>query len=45
MSSPLNVETVQRIIRLERPDSLLPTLGGQTGSTWPWSWPRAATLR
>ena len=28
---PLNVETVQRIIRLERPDSLLPTLGGQTG--------------
>ena len=28
---PLNVETVQRIIRLKRPDSLLPTLGGQTG--------------
>ena len=28
---PLNVEAVQRIIRLERPDSLLPTLGGQTG--------------
>ncbi len=28
---PLNVETVMRIIRLERPDSILPTLGGQTG--------------
>ena len=28
---PLTVETVQRIIKLERPDSLLPTLGGQTG--------------
>ena len=28
---PLTVEFVARIIRKERPDALLPTLGGQTG--------------
>jgi len=28
---PLNVEFVERIIQVERPDGLLPTLGGQTG--------------
>lgn len=28
---PLNAETVKNIIRREKPDSLLPTLGGQTG--------------
>ncbi|HEV3406096.1 MAG TPA: carbamoyl-phosphate synthase large subunit, partial [Candidatus Dormibacteraeota bacterium] len=28
---PLTVEAVERIIERERPDSLLPTLGGQTG--------------
>ena len=28
---PLNVEFVERIIAKERPDGLLPTLGGQTG--------------
>ncbi|MGB8506931.1 MAG: hypothetical protein WCD76_00865, partial [Pyrinomonadaceae bacterium] len=27
---PLNVETVTAIIRRERPDALLPTVGGQT---------------
>ncbi len=27
---PLNVETLERIIEKERPDALLPTLGGQT---------------
>src|SRR3989338_8613248 len=27
----LNVETVSQIIRKERPDGLLPTMGGQTG--------------
>ncbi|MDQ3842271.1 MAG: carbamoyl phosphate synthase large subunit, partial [Actinomycetota bacterium] len=27
---PLTAETVAEIIRLERPDALLPTLGGQT---------------
>ncbi len=28
---PLNVEVVKNIIRQEKPDSILPTLGGQTG--------------
>ena len=28
---PLNVEFAERIIAKERPDGLLPTLGGQTG--------------
>jgi carbamoyl-phosphate synthase large subunit len=28
---PLNVESVERIIAKERPDALLPNLGGQTG--------------
>ncbi|MCS7094210.1 MAG: carbamoyl-phosphate synthase large subunit [Thaumarchaeota archaeon] len=28
---PLDVETVARILRKERPDALLPTMGGQTG--------------
>src|SRR5947207_10868422 len=28
---PLNVEFASRVIRRERPDGLLPTLGGQTG--------------
>ncbi len=28
---PLTVEFLERVIRLEKPDSLLPTLGGQTG--------------
>ena len=30
---PLNVETIQKIIIKEKPDSLLSTLGGQTGLT------------
>jgi len=30
---PLTVETVERIIRMERPDSILAGLGGQTGLT------------
>src|SRR4051794_14987934 len=28
---PLTVETIERIIERERPDALLPTVGGQTG--------------
>jgi carbamoyl-phosphate synthase large subunit len=28
---PLTVDTVKKIIEMERPDSILPTLGGQTG--------------
>ncbi len=30
---PLNIETLERIIEKEKPDSLLSTLGGQTGLT------------
>ncbi|MCL2375309.1 MAG: carbamoyl-phosphate synthase large subunit, partial [Firmicutes bacterium] len=30
---PLNITTLERIIDLEKPDSLLPSLGGQTGLT------------
>ena len=30
---PLNVTTLERIIDLEKPDSILPSLGGQTGLT------------
>ena len=30
---PLNVTTIKRIIEKEKPDSLLSTLGGQTGLT------------
>ena len=30
---PLNLEYVARIIRHERPDAILPSLGGQTGLT------------
>ena len=30
---PLTLETVKRVIKKERPDSLLSTLGGQTGLT------------
>ena len=30
---PLTLETIERIIEKERPDSLLSTLGGQTGLT------------
>ena len=30
---PLTVEIIERIIARERPDGLLPTLGGQTGNT------------
>ncbi len=30
---PLTIETLQRIIDLEKPDSILPSLGGQTGLT------------
>jgi len=32
---PLTVEALEKIIAKERPDALLPNLGGQTGSTWP----------
>ncbi|MCL0067505.1 carbamoyl-phosphate synthase large subunit, partial [Peptococcaceae bacterium] len=28
---PINVQTIEKIIEIEKPDGLLPTLGGQTG--------------
>ena len=28
---PLNIASVEQVIQMERPDSILPTLGGQTG--------------
>ena len=31
---PITLEFVTQIIRQERPDGLLPTLGGQTGLIW-----------
>ena len=31
---PLTVETIKRIIKKERPDSILAGLGGQTGLSW-----------
>jgi carbamoyl-phosphate synthase large subunit len=33
---PLTVETLERIIRREKPDGLLPTLGGQVGLNLAW---------
>ena len=39
---PLNLEYVARIIRKERPDAMIPTLGGQTGLNLACSWPRKA---
>ena len=34
---PLTVEVLEQVIERERPDALLPTLGGQTGPQhWPW---------
>jgi len=41
---PLNVETLTHIIEQERPDSLLPTLGGQTGLTLAYELSEAGVL-
>ena len=35
---PVNAHTVARIIEKERPDALLPTMGGQTGLNTARSW-------
>jgi carbamoyl-phosphate synthase large subunit len=35
---PLTWEVVAKIIEKERPDALLPTLGGRRLSTWRWIW-------
>ncbi len=35
---PLTVDVLERIIAKERPDALLPTMGGQTGLNRAWTW-------
>ena len=42
---PLTVEFVSQVIAREKPDALLPTVGDRPHSTWPSSWPRAASSR
>jgi carbamoyl-phosphate synthase large subunit len=42
-SSRLTVEMLERIIAQERPDALLPTVGGQTGLNLAWRWRAAAS--
>ena len=32
---PLTTEVVEQLIMKEKPDSVLPTLGGQAGKPWP----------
>ena len=34
---PLTWEIVTKVIEAERPDALLPTLGGRPGSIWRWN--------
>src|SRR5213082_2704754 len=41
---PLNVEFAERVIARERPDGLLPTLGGQTGLNLATQLAEAGTL-
>ena len=38
---PVTADVVEKIIEAERPDCLLPTLGGQTGLNTGLSWQRA----
>ena len=35
---PITPEVVAKIIEKERPDALLPTMGGQTGLNTSWRW-------
>ena len=42
---PLTLEYVAKIVRYERPDAIVPGLGGQTASTWPCSLLRKGCLR
>src|SRR5438093_1073070 len=39
---PLDLDTLTRVIEKERPDALLPTLGGQTARSWRWWRPTAS---
>lgn len=41
---PIEQQTLAAIIRKERPDALLPTLGGQTAHTPLLVWPRSGVL-
>ena len=38
---PLTVSVVEQLIKLEQPDSVLPTLGGQAGLNLAWNWKKA----
>ena len=42
---PLTWEVVAKVIERERPDALLPTLGGQTGLNTAWTWRGTACWR
>ena len=35
---PITPEVLEKIIEKERPDALLPTMGGQTGLNAAWRW-------
>ena len=34
---PLAASVIEKIIEKEKPDSILPTLGGQAALIWPWN--------
>ena len=42
---PLDLQILEKIIEKERPDAVLPTLGGRPVSTWRWSCSRPACSR
>ena len=35
---PITLDVVEKVIERERPDALLPTMGGQTALNTPWDW-------
>jgi carbamoyl-phosphate synthase large subunit len=39
---PITAEFVRKVIQKERPDALLPTMGGKPASTWRWRWRKMA---
>ena len=42
---PINWQTLEKIIDKERPDAILPTMGGQTALNTALSWPRTASWK
>jgi len=42
---PLTIEILEKIIAAEKPDALLPTLGGQTALTFRWNSTRPASSK